>query len=147
MTKAEKTLAIGELSEKFAVSKYFYLTDCSELNVETINKLRRTCFENGIQLKVVKNTLIRKALEKAAEVPDSAPVSVPPPIGKKEPIAAVVVIPAEESPRNFKNFRRSKRCSLTELSSISVFFFTSVIVTSATAKIIWLFTIISKIRI
>jgi large subunit ribosomal protein L10 len=67
MTKAEKTLAIEELSVKFADSKYFYLTDCSELNVETINKLRRTCFEQGIKLKVVKNTLIKKALEKAAE--------------------------------------------------------------------------------
>jgi large subunit ribosomal protein L10 len=66
MTKAEKTLAIEELSVKFADSKYFYLTDCSELNVETINKLRRSCFEQGIQLKVVKNTVIKKALEKAA---------------------------------------------------------------------------------
>ncbi len=67
MTKAEKTLAIEELAVKFTDSKYFYVTDCSELNVETINKLRRTCFEQDIQLKVVKNTLIRKALEKAAE--------------------------------------------------------------------------------
>jgi large subunit ribosomal protein L10 len=67
MTKAEKTLAIEELSVKFADSKPFYLTDCSELNVETINKLRRTCFEQGISLKVVKNTLIKKALEKASE--------------------------------------------------------------------------------
>lgn len=67
MTKAEKTLVIEELAGKFADSKYFYVTDCSELNVETINKLRRTCFEQNIQLKVVKNTLIKKALEKAAE--------------------------------------------------------------------------------
>ncbi|MCH2022358.1 MAG: 50S ribosomal protein L10 [Saprospiraceae bacterium] len=67
MTKAEKTLAIEELSMKFADSNSFYLTDCSELNVETINNLRRKCFEQGIKLKVVKNTLIRKALEKAAE--------------------------------------------------------------------------------
>ncbi|BDS14108.1 50S ribosomal protein L10 [Aureispira anguillae] len=66
MTKAEKTLVIEELAGKFADSKYFYVTDCSELNVETINKLRRTCFEQDIQLKVVKNTLIKKALEKAA---------------------------------------------------------------------------------
>lgn len=66
MTKAEKTVAIEELAEKFADSKYFYVTDCSELNVETINNLRRKCFENGIQLKVVKNSLIRKALEKAS---------------------------------------------------------------------------------
>lgn len=67
MTKAEKTLAIEELAGKFAESKYFYVTDCSSLNVETINNLRRKCFEKDIQLKVVKNTLIKKALEKAAE--------------------------------------------------------------------------------
>lgn len=68
MNKAEKTQVIEELSEKFANSKYFYLTDCSELNVETVNKLRRSCFEKGIELKVVKNSLIKKALEKAADV-------------------------------------------------------------------------------
>lgn len=66
MTKAEKTTVIEELAERFVDSKYFYITDCSELNVETINKLRRACFEQNIQLKVVKNTLIRKALERAA---------------------------------------------------------------------------------
>jgi large subunit ribosomal protein L10 len=67
MTKAEKTSVIEELAEKFVDSKYFYITDCSELNVETINNLRRDCFNQDIQLRVVKNTLIRKALEKAAE--------------------------------------------------------------------------------
>lgn len=67
MTKAEKSLVIEELAGKFADSKYFYVTDCSELNVETVNNLRRSCFEQGIQLKVVKNTLIKKALEKASE--------------------------------------------------------------------------------
>lgn len=67
MTKAEKTSVIEELAEKFVDSKYFYITDCSELNVETINNLRRAAFEKDVQLKVVKNTLIRKALERAAE--------------------------------------------------------------------------------
>lgn len=67
MTKAEKTSVIEELAEKFVDSKYFYITDCSELNVETINDLRRAAFEKDVQLKVVKNTLIRKALERAAE--------------------------------------------------------------------------------
>lgn len=66
MTKAEKTSVIEELAEKFVDSKYFYITDCSALNVETINDLRRACFKEDIQLKVVKNTLIRKALERAA---------------------------------------------------------------------------------
>ncbi|MGH1338352.1 MAG: 50S ribosomal protein L10 [Aureispira sp.] len=67
MTKAEKTSVIEELAEKFVDSKYFYITDCSELNVETINDLRRACFKEDIQLKVVKNTLIKKALERAAD--------------------------------------------------------------------------------
>lgn len=67
MTKAEKTVAIQELADKFTNSKYFYVTDCSELTVEKINNIRRSCFEKDVQLKVVKNTLIKKALEKAAE--------------------------------------------------------------------------------
>ncbi len=67
MTKAEKTVAIQELAEKFTDAKYFYITDCSELTVEKINNIRRSCFQQNIQLKVVKNTLIRKALERAAE--------------------------------------------------------------------------------
>mgnify|MGYP000362648126 CR=1 FL=1 len=66
MTKAQKTVAIDELAEQFADAKYFYLTDCSELTVEKINNIRRAGYEQGIQIKVVKNTLIKKALEKAA---------------------------------------------------------------------------------
>jgi large subunit ribosomal protein L10 len=66
MTKAEKTVAIEQLAEKFTDAKYFYVTDCSELTVEKINDIRRAAFGQGIQIQVVKNTLIKKALEKAA---------------------------------------------------------------------------------
>lgn len=67
MTKAEKTQMIAELSEKFANSDYFYLTDFISLTVEQVNNFRRLCFENDVEFKVVKNTLIKKALEKHAE--------------------------------------------------------------------------------
>lgn len=67
MTKQQKTAVIEELAAKFVDSKYFYVTDCSELTVEKVNNLRGACFEKGIKLKVVKNTLIKKALEKATE--------------------------------------------------------------------------------
>lgn len=67
MTKAEKTQVIENLSEKFANSDYFYLTDFISLSVEQVNKFRRLCFENDVEFKVVKNTLIKKALEKHAE--------------------------------------------------------------------------------
>ena len=67
MTRAEKTTAISELKEKFSNHSFFYLTDSSTLTVEQINKLRGLCFEKGVELKVVKNTLAKKALEDAPE--------------------------------------------------------------------------------
>lgn len=64
MTKEEKGAIIEELAEKFAATPYFYITDASGLNVAKTNELRRLCFERGIEYRVVKNTLISKALEK-----------------------------------------------------------------------------------
>jgi large subunit ribosomal protein L10 len=65
MTKEEKTQVIGELAEKFSEVNFFYVTDSSGMSVAQVNKFRRLCFEKGIEYKVVKNTLIEKALEKA----------------------------------------------------------------------------------
>ena len=45
-------------------TKNFYLTDISELTVEKTNNLRRTCYKKNIELKMVKNTLLRKAFER-----------------------------------------------------------------------------------
>ncbi len=63
MNRVQKKAIIEELTEKFSNTNFFYLTDSSTLNVEDINKLRRICFEKNIEIRVVKNTLIRKALE------------------------------------------------------------------------------------
>jgi len=67
MTRAEKTTAIAELKEKFSNNSFFYLTDSSTLTVEQVNKLRGLCFEKGVEMKVVKNTLAIKALQDAPE--------------------------------------------------------------------------------
>lgn len=67
MTKAEKTAIIEELTEKFTNAKYFYLTDFSTLTVEETNELRAICFEKDVEMKVIKNTLIKKALERVSE--------------------------------------------------------------------------------
>ncbi len=67
MTKAEKTAAIDELQEVFSNSNNFYITDYSSLTVEQISNLRRICFEKGVQIKVLKNTLVKKALERINE--------------------------------------------------------------------------------
>ncbi len=67
MTKQEKTAVIEELKEKFAECQFFYLTDSSAMTVAQINKLRRMFFEKGIEMRVVKNTLAKKALQSAPE--------------------------------------------------------------------------------
>lgn len=62
--REEKKQTIESLAEKLQSSNIFYLTDTSELNVETINKLRRLCFKRNVSMEVVKNTLLKKAMDK-----------------------------------------------------------------------------------
>lgn len=66
MTREEKAQIIEELSTKFADHAHFYITDASGFTVEQVNSFRRLCYKSGIEYKVYKNTLIRKALEKQA---------------------------------------------------------------------------------
>lgn len=63
MTRDDKATAIDTLKQEFEDHKFFYLTDSSAMSVADVNRLRRLCFEKGVKMKVVKNTLIRKALE------------------------------------------------------------------------------------
>lgn len=63
MTKQEKNEVIELLKGKFAQYNNFYITDTESLTVEQVSKLRRTCFNKQVEMKVAKNTLIRKALE------------------------------------------------------------------------------------
>jgi len=62
MTKTQKIEAVELLKEKFSQYDHFYLTDPSSLSVAQINKLRRVCFEKKVEIRVAKNTLIRRAL-------------------------------------------------------------------------------------
>ncbi|MCB0761317.1 MAG: 50S ribosomal protein L10 [Flavobacteriales bacterium] len=63
MTREEKNQIIDELKVTLSNSNVFYLTDTSALDAEATSTLRRECFKKDIQLKVVKNTLLKKALE------------------------------------------------------------------------------------
>ncbi len=65
MNREEKNTAIEELSNKFNSYDCFYITDFSGLNVDQINKLRKACYEKEIEFTVIKNTLVKKALEKS----------------------------------------------------------------------------------
>jgi len=63
MTKQEKNEVIEVLKEKFGQYKNFYVTNTEALSVEQVSNLRRLCFDKNVEMKVAKNTLIRKAME------------------------------------------------------------------------------------
>lgn len=65
MRREDKDVIIDQLAESLNETKHFYLTDISELNADETSRLRRTCFEKDVRLLVVKNTLLRKAMEKS----------------------------------------------------------------------------------
>jgi len=63
MTKQEKNEVIDLLKGKFSQYNNFYVTDTESLTVEQVTNLRRHCFDKQVEIKVAKNTLIKKALE------------------------------------------------------------------------------------
>jgi len=63
MRKEEKQEIVLALAEQIKSYGNFYIADTADLTVEKINGIRRKCFESGIEMKVAKNTLIKKAIE------------------------------------------------------------------------------------
>lgn len=63
MTKEQKQEVIEVLKDKFSQYSNFYITDTESLTVSQVTALRRTCFDKQVEMKVAKNTLIKKALE------------------------------------------------------------------------------------
>jgi large subunit ribosomal protein L10 len=66
MTKEEKNKVIDSLAQMLKENPHFYLADTTGLTVEKTNKFRRHCYDRKIKMLVVKNTLLRKAMEKTS---------------------------------------------------------------------------------
>ena len=64
MTREEKNKLIEDLDALLSENKNFYLADISGLSAEESSDLRRLCFKREVSLKVVKNTLLKKAMER-----------------------------------------------------------------------------------
>jgi large subunit ribosomal protein L10 len=65
MTREEKDKQIDVLLNDINQNPNFYITNTSDFTVDKINQIRRECFQTGIKLKVVKNSLLKKAFEKS----------------------------------------------------------------------------------
>ncbi len=63
MTREEKSQVIETLTAQLSDNANIYLADISGLNAGNTTNLRRACFKAGVQLAVVKNTLLKKAME------------------------------------------------------------------------------------
>jgi large subunit ribosomal protein L10 len=64
MTKEEKAQYIDDLATELTEANIFYLADTAELTVDVINSLRRKCYQSNIRIRVVKNTLLSKAMDR-----------------------------------------------------------------------------------
>lgn len=67
MTREEKAAMIEDLTQVLSGTETVYLTDISGLNATDTSNLRRACFKSDVQLRVVKNTLLKKAMERVEE--------------------------------------------------------------------------------
>ena len=64
MNRVEKQQAIDAIAEKLSSANVFYLADASALDAANTSNLRRQCFNKNIEMTVVKNKLLQKAMEK-----------------------------------------------------------------------------------
>ena len=74
MKKEEKSATIDTLAAQLANNSHFYLTDVASLTAEKTSQLRRLCFKKNIKMLVVKNSLLKKAMERKGTYAELIPV-------------------------------------------------------------------------
>ncbi len=100
MTREEKDQIIAELSEALQSHMGFYVLNLEGLNAEETIAFRRACYEKGFRIRVVKNTLLEKALERAG-------ISVEP-LGAAFRLQSAVVF-VEKNPKELAQVLKSYR--------------------------------------
>lgn len=65
MKREQKEKVIASVAEKLKKAQGVYLTDFTGLTVEEVSNLRNEFRKAGIEYRVVKNTLIKKAMQEA----------------------------------------------------------------------------------
>jgi large subunit ribosomal protein L10 len=112
MTKEQKNEVIEALKEKFSQYSNFYVTNTEALTVDQIGKLRRICFNKQVEMKVAKNTLIKKALESLNNERFS---------GVYESLNGVTALLFSENPKEpaiiLSDFRKSSKSELPALKA------------------------------
>lgn len=66
MLKSEKEVMIKDLADKFSRATSLVVAQFGKMDVETVTKLRKKLREGGVEYKVLKNTLAKKAAKGTA---------------------------------------------------------------------------------
>jgi large subunit ribosomal protein L10 len=117
MKKAEKYQIIESLTETLKGNEFVYLADTSDLNAESVSRLRRLCFRRNVTLQVVKNTLLRKAME--ASEKDFAPLFD----SLKGPTAVMTAEAGKTPAQLIKEFRKTSPKPILKAAYIQEAFF------------------------
>jgi len=63
MRKEDKGVIINDIVSSINEYNHFYVTEAGGLNAEVSSNLRRECFKQDVKMVMVKNTILRQALE------------------------------------------------------------------------------------
>lgn len=63
-TIAKKAVIVDEIAEKFEAAVSAVIVDSRGLTVEEVTNLRKQLRDNGVEFKVIKNSILRRAAEK-----------------------------------------------------------------------------------
>ena len=110
MRKEDKSAIIAQLSEMLTQYPHFYLVDVEGMNASSTSALRRKCFQTGLKMVVVKNTLLHKALE-ASEI-DFTPI-----YGSLKGTTAVLFTEVANAPAKMIKDMQSKKAVKPELKA------------------------------
>jgi large subunit ribosomal protein L10 len=67
MKRSDKLQVIDQLTKEINSYNHYYLADISNLNAKVTSDLRRLCNKREVKLVVVKNTILRKAMENSGK--------------------------------------------------------------------------------
>ena len=68
MRRENKEVIIDSITNLLNTSANLYVTDLEALNAEKTSQLRRLCFNSQVKLVVVKNALLKKAMERTGKL-------------------------------------------------------------------------------
>ncbi|MCY4158592.1 MAG: 50S ribosomal protein L10 [Bacteroidetes bacterium] len=113
VTKAQKEAVVALLTEKLADKPSVYVTDYKGLNVEEVSQLRQILREAGVEYRVVKNTLLKRAMENTGGYDEAFDYL-------NGPTAVAISVQPNAAAKAIKVFRKKSNQSLPELKAAIV---------------------------